>query len=96
VDEKTRPIPPGELAVRRGARVEATDGRIGRIDEFLVDPESGYITHLCLRESRLRGDTVTCIPVSEIDEIKERIVYLKMDKNTIASLPSVTVKRAWR
>jgi sporulation protein YlmC with PRC-barrel domain len=96
VDEKIRPIPPGELALRRGARVEATDGRVGRVDEFLVDPDSGDITHLCLRESRLRGDKVVCIPVSEIGEIKEKVVHLKVDKETIASLPSVPVKRWWQ
>jgi sporulation protein YlmC with PRC-barrel domain len=96
VDEKIRPIPPGELAVRRGTRVEATDGRVGRVDEFLVDPDSGGITHLCLRETRLRGDKVVCIPVSEIDEIKEKVVHLKMDKNTVASLPSVPLKRWWQ
>ncbi len=96
VDEKIRPIPPGELAVRRGTRVEATDGRIGRVDEFLVDPDSGDITHLCLRETRLRGDRVTCIPVSEIDEIKEKVVHLKLDKEAVASLPSVPVKRWWQ
>ncbi|MFQ5922485.1 MAG: hypothetical protein ACE5M4_06540, partial [Anaerolineales bacterium] len=33
VDEKVRRVPPGELAVRRGARVRATDGRVGRVDE---------------------------------------------------------------
>lgn len=96
VDEKIRPIPPGELVVRRGARVEATDGRVGRVDEFVVDPESGGITHLGLRESRLRGDRVRCIPVSEIDEIKEKVVYLKVDKKDVASLPSVPVKRWWQ
>ena len=96
VDDKTRPIPPGELAVRRGARVEASNGRIGRIDEFLVDPDSGYITHLCLREGHLRGDRVVCIPVSEIGEIREKVVYLKADKETVASMPSLPVKRWWR
>ena len=96
VGDKIRPIPPGELAVRRGARVEATDGRVGRVDEFLIDPDSGGITHLCLRETRLRGDRVTCIPVSDIDEIREKVVYLKADKKTIASLPSVSVKRWWQ
>ena len=54
VDKKTRPIPPGELAVGRGARVEATDGRIGRVEELLVDPDSSYVTHICLRASHLR------------------------------------------
>lgn len=96
VDDKTRPIPPGELAVRRGAHVEATNGRIGRIDEFLVDPDSGHITHLCLRKSHLRGDKVVCIPVSEISEIREKVVYLKVDKEAVSSLPSLPVKRWWR
>ena len=96
VDERIRPIPPGELAVRRGTRVEAADGRVGRVDVFLVDPDSGDITHLCLRETRLRGDKVVCIPVSEIDEIKEKVVHLKMDKKAVASLPSVPVKRWWQ
>jgi sporulation protein YlmC with PRC-barrel domain len=96
VDEKIRPIPPGELAVQRGARIEASDGRVGRIDEFLVDPDSGYITHLCLREGRLRGDRVICIPVTEIGEIKEKIVHLKVDKESVAALPSYSVKRWWQ
>jgi sporulation protein YlmC with PRC-barrel domain len=93
VDEKIRPIPPGELVVRRGARVEATDGRVGRVEEFLVDPDSGGITHLCLRESRLRRDKVVCIPVSEIGEIKEKVVHLKVGKEAVAALPSVPIKR---
>ena len=46
-------IPPDELAVRRGTRVEATDGRVGRVDEFLVDPVSDHITHLIMREGHL-------------------------------------------
>jgi hypothetical protein len=96
VGDKIRPIPPGELAVRRGARVEATDGRVGKVDEFLVDPDSGDITHLCLRESRLRGDRVKCIAISEIDEIRENVVYLNVDRETIESLPSVPVKRWWQ
>jgi sporulation protein YlmC with PRC-barrel domain len=95
IGDKIRPIPPGELAVRRGARVEATDGRVGRVEEFLVDPDSGGITHLCLREGRLVGDKVLCIPVSEIHEITEKVVLLKADKQTVASLPSYSVKRRW-
>jgi sporulation protein YlmC with PRC-barrel domain len=96
VDEKIRPIPPGELAVRRGARVEATDGRVGRVDEFVVDPETGYITHLCLREGRLWGDKGVCVPVADIDRIQEKVVHLKVDKESLASLPSFPVKRWWQ
>jgi sporulation protein YlmC with PRC-barrel domain len=96
VDEKIRPIPPGELAVRRGARVQATDGQVGRVEEFVVDPESGYITHLCLREGRLWGDRELYVPVAEIDRIQETVVHLKVDKETVALLPSFPVKRWWQ
>ena len=96
VDEKIRPIPPGELAVRRGTPVRATDGQVGRVEEFVVDPDTGYITHLCLREGRLRGDRELCVPVADIDHIQEKVVYLKVDKETIASLPSFPVKRWWQ
>jgi len=43
-------IPLGELALSRGTRVEATDGYVGKIDEFVVNPENDYITHLVMRE----------------------------------------------
>jgi hypothetical protein len=46
-------IPSGELAVQRGTRVEATDGYVGHIDEFVVNPKSGHITHLVMREGHL-------------------------------------------
>jgi sporulation protein YlmC with PRC-barrel domain len=96
VDDKVRRIPPGELAVRRGTRVRATDGKVGRVDEFIVGPVSGNITHLVLREGHpWKGKEVT-IPVSQIDRIEEKVVYLKVDKKTIASMPSVAVKRRWK
>jgi sporulation protein YlmC with PRC-barrel domain len=86
-------IPPGELAIRRGARVEATDGHAGRVDEFLVDPTNGYITHLVLREGHLWGQKDVTIPVSQIDHIEEDSVYLKLDKHSIEMLPTIPVHR---
>jgi hypothetical protein len=38
---KTQQIPPGELAVHRGTRVEAKDGYVGKVDEFVVNPKNG-------------------------------------------------------
>lgn len=97
VDEKIRRIPPGELAVRRGARVRATDGRVGRVDEFIVGPVSGNITHLVLREEHFwKEEREITILVSQIERIEEKIVYLKVDKKTVASMPSVPVKRRWK
>lgn len=96
IDDTYERISPGELAVRRGARVRATDGRVGRIDEFLVEPESGQITHLVLREGHLWGQKVITIPISEIDHIDEKVVYLKVDKKSVEEMPAIAVKRRWR
>jgi sporulation protein YlmC with PRC-barrel domain len=86
-------VPPGELAVRRGARVQATDGYVGRVDEFLVDPTNGHITHLIMREGHLWGQKDVTIPVSEIDRIEEDTVCLKLDKRRIAALPAIPMRK---
>jgi sporulation protein YlmC with PRC-barrel domain len=84
-------IPPGEMAVRRGARVEATDGHVGRVDGFLVDPENEHITHLVLREGHLWGHKDVTIPVSQIDHLEEDTVYLDLDKASIEALPAIAI-----
>jgi len=86
-------IPPSELAVRRGAAVHATDGHVGEVDEFIVNPENCHITHLVLKKGHLWGEKDITIPVSQIDRIEENDVFLKMNKMQIASLPAVPVKR---
>ena len=86
-------VPVGELAVHRGARVEAADGHVGRVDEFLVDPTSEHITHLVMREGHLWGQKDVTIPVSEIDRIEEDTVYLKLDKKSIEALPAIPIHR---
>lgn len=85
-------IPPSELAVRRGAFVYATDGHVGEVDEFIVDPENGHITHLVLREGHLWGEKDISIPVSQIDRLDENDVYLKLNKFEIAALPAIPIK----
>jgi sporulation protein YlmC with PRC-barrel domain len=84
-------IPPGEVAVRQGARVEATDGRIGRLDEFLVDPVTEHVTHLVMREGHLWGQRDVTIPVSEIDRLGEDTIYLKLNKRQVEALPSTPI-----
>jgi sporulation protein YlmC with PRC-barrel domain len=84
-------IPPGELAVHRGAHVEATDGHVGRVDGFLVDPENEHITHLVLREGHLWGHKDVTIPVSQIDHLGEDTVFLGLDKASIEALPAIPI-----
>ena len=95
VDDKVKRIPPGELAVRRGARVRATDGRVGRVDEFIVGPESGNITHLVLRERNLLSEMEVCIPLANIERIEEDTVFLTLDKKSVRALPTISVRRRW-
>ena len=89
VTVKREAIPPGEVAVRRGARVEATDGHVGHLDEFLVDPATERVTHLVLRVGHLWGQRDLTIPVSEIDRLEENTVHLKLDKRQIEALQSI-------
>jgi sporulation protein YlmC with PRC-barrel domain len=86
-------IPPGELAVHRGAQVRAKDGHVGRVDEFLVNATDGHITHLVLREGHLWGQKDVTIPVSEIERIEEDTVHLKLDKASVEALPGIPVQR---
>jgi hypothetical protein len=86
-------IPADELAIRRGARVEASDGHVGRVDEFLIEPGSDHITLLVMREGHLWGQKVVTIPVDHIDHYKENTVFLKLNKKEIEKFPGITVKR---
>lgn len=84
-------IPPGEVGVRQGARVEATDGLVGRLDEFLVDPVTEQVTHLVLREGHLWGQRDVTIPVSQIDCLEENRIHLRLDKAAVGALPSTRI-----
>ncbi len=93
---ETQQIPPGELAVHRGTRVKATDGPVGHVDEFVVNPENGRITHLVMREGHLWGKKDVLIPVSAIgDKPHADTVFLNLDKQQVESLPTFPVHRRW-
>jgi uncharacterized protein YrrD len=85
-------IPQGELALRRGARVVATDGQIGHVDGVLVDPKTEDITHLVLREGHLWAARDIAIPVSEIADMDEDEVRIKLDKDGVEALPSIALR----
>lgn len=91
----TEQIPHDELGIHRGARVEATDGQIGHVGEFIINPENNHITHLVLRKGHLWGQKDVTIPVSEIDRIVDDVVYIKLPMKQVQEMPSVPVKR-WR
>lgn len=89
-------IPQGELAIRRGALIEATDGFVGRVGEFLIDPDNSEITHLILEEGHLWGKQEITIPLSAIDHAIEDTIFLKLDKREVSFLPTIPLKRHYR
>ena len=84
-------IPNGEIAIHRGASVEATDGHIGRIEEFLVDPKDRHLTHLVLQKGHLWHKKELTLPISAIAKMDEEYIYLNIDKATVKSLSIKTV-----
>ena len=95
VPVEQRAIPAGELAVHRGTRVEATDGFVGKVDEFVVASESGHITDLVMREGHLWGKKDVIIPLSAMRDTHEDTVFLNLDKHEIESLPTFPLQRRW-
>jgi sporulation protein YlmC with PRC-barrel domain len=95
VDDEPRQIPVGELTVQRGSRVEATDGYVGKVDEFVLNPESTHITHLVMREGHPWGKRDMIIPVSAMRDTHDGTVFLKLDQEQIVALPAFPLHRRW-
>jgi sporulation protein YlmC with PRC-barrel domain len=86
-------IPQGELAVYSGMTVQASDGKVGKLDALVLDPKSGEITHLQMREGHLWGKKDVAIPIADVDATGGNTVLLKIDKEAVKALPAVPVKR---
>jgi uncharacterized membrane protein len=76
------------------ARVEAKDGHLGTVVELVVDETSNNITHFVLQEGHLWGKKVVTLPLSAVDRVEGDTVYLKLDKQAIAQLPTIPLKRS--
>ena len=88
-----RNIPEGELALHSGMHIQASDGKVGKLDMLVLAPDSGEVTHLLLREGHLWGKRDVAIPVSDIDFCDADTVYLKLDKAAVKALSAVPVKQ---
>jgi len=86
-------IPPGEMAVRRGADVCVNGKAVGQVDEFVVDHDTGHITHLVMRKGHLWGRKDITLPIAVVEKMQEDYVELKIDKAAIAELPKLSVRR---
>jgi sporulation protein YlmC with PRC-barrel domain len=83
-------IPIGEVDVRRGEPVYATDGEIGKIKGLVIDPGSHDVTHVLLEEGHLWGRKEVAIPVSSVTRVGD-IIRLTIDKHQVEGLPPVDI-----
>jgi sporulation protein YlmC with PRC-barrel domain len=81
-------IPEGEVEVRRGEQVHATDGAIGHVQGLVVDPSDQHVTHFLLDEGHLWGKKRVAIPISAVTGVDDG-VQLSLTKGEVEELPSV-------
>jgi uncharacterized protein YrrD len=89
-------IPVDELAIHPGVDVMSLDGKVGKVDEFLIDPVNDRISHIVMHEGHLFGKQDVLIPISSVSEIGEHFVRVELDKQQIEALPEIPVHREGR
>ena len=83
-------IPLGEVAVRRGERVQATDGAIGHVEGLVIDARNHHVTHVLLQEGHLWGRKEVAIPIGAVSGADDGI-RLNLTKNQVRDLPPVDI-----
>ena len=83
--------PKGTLVIDKHTPVEASDGHAGSVDAVLLDPISGAITHIMLREGHLWDKRDVTIPLSNITSITRDEVKLNLTRDDVGALPATPV-----
>ncbi len=83
-------LPVGEVAIRRGEPVHATDGEIGRVQGLVIDLRNHRVTHVLLQEGHLWGRKEVAIPIGAVVGVDNGI-ELRINKQQVQELPPVKV-----
>jgi protein kinase-like protein/PRC-barrel domain protein len=81
-------VPVGEVQVRRGEHVHATDGAIGRVRGLVIDPADHHVTHVLLDEGHLWGHKQVAIPIGSVTGVDDG-VRLSLTKDEVRDLPPI-------
>ena len=82
-------VPPGEVEVRRGQRVHASDGPIGHVRGLVVDPTDHQVSHVLLEEGHLWGKKEVSIPIKAVTRVDDDGVQVSLTKAEVAALPPI-------
>jgi sporulation protein YlmC with PRC-barrel domain len=85
-------VPAGEVQVRRGDRVHATDGEIGRVEGLVIDPDNHHVTHVLLADGHPWGRKDIAIPIGAVSGL-ELGVRLSISRQQVEELPEVEIDR---
>ncbi len=83
-------VPAGEVSVRRGDQVYATDGAIGNVHGLVIDPRNQHVTHVLLAEGHFWDRKEVAIPISAITAVDAGI-QLTLSKAEVRDLPEVEI-----
>jgi len=83
-------VPLGETEISRGDHVHATDGEIGLVQGFVVDPGDHHVTHVLLQEGHLWGRKEVAIPISAVTGVDDGI-RLSITKQQVEDLPRADI-----
>ena len=86
-------VPAGEVDIRRGEPVHATDGNIGRLQGLIIDPRDHQVTHLLLEEGHLWGKKEVAIPIGAVTDVASDGVRLKLTRDDVGDLPPVVLAK---
>jgi sporulation protein YlmC with PRC-barrel domain len=83
-------VPLGDVEIRRGYTVHATDGAIGEVRGLVVDPADRHVTHVLLEEGHLWGKKNVAIPIAFVASVGDDI-RLTVSKDEVRDLPAVEI-----
>jgi len=84
-------VPLGEVAVRRGEHVHATDGDIGQVQALVIDARGHRVSHVLLQEGHLWGRKEVAIPIGAVAVIDDDGIRLNITKHEVEVLPPVAI-----
>jgi hypothetical protein len=84
-------VPLGEVEIRRGDHVHATDGNIGRVQGLVIEPASRHVTHVLLQEGHLWGRKQVAIPIRAVSAVEPEGIRLTISRAEVENLPPVTL-----
>ncbi len=84
-------LPLGDVAVRRGESVRATDGHIGRVQGLVINPRDHHVTHVLLEEGHPWARKEVAIPIGAV-VVDQDGVSVNLTKQEVHDLPPVDVE----